>query len=200
MRVKSTNDISLEDLRKLGTELGPDFEIVVDESQRFYKSGDAPSWVRFFADADWWIKLLAAYAGLYIAEIVKEAGKDTWKNRSRILSAGIAAGDRVKQFAVALGHLRNRLAQKTRIEIGLPFPDDYDGTSLELVGTSVDELAVQVAVFLHHLPALLDLMRSEGLSRSTVATGLQLLLLPDLSLEVSWQDSSLKKQTRVVRL
>lgn len=200
MRVKSTEDISLENLRKLGTELGPDFEMVVDESQRFYKSGDAPSWIRFFADADWWIKLLAAYAGLYVAEIVKEAGKDAWKNRSRILPAVIAAGDRVKQFAVALGHLRNRLPQKTRIEIGLPFPDDYDGTSLELFGTSVDELAVQVALFLHHLPALLDLMRSEGLSRSTVATGLQLLLLPDLSLEVSWQGNSLKKQIRLLRL
>jgi hypothetical protein len=34
MRVYSTSDISLADLRELGTELGSDFEIEVDERKR----------------------------------------------------------------------------------------------------------------------------------------------------------------------
>jgi hypothetical protein len=200
MQVKSTSDISLEDVRQLATELGADFELEVEDHQIVYKSHDAPSWVRLFANADWWIKLLAAYASLYFAEIAKEAGKETWKNRGKIASAAFAAGDRIKQFAVGLGHLRSRLPRKTRLEIALPFPDDYDGTILELTGSTVDELSPQVALFVHHLPTLLDLMRSEGLGRGSIATGIHLTILSDLSLHVAWQDGSLKKQTRVLKI
>lgn len=201
MRVKWTKDASLEDLRKLGTDLGSDFEIEIDETPRVYKGGTVlPSWVRFLAEADWWITLLGSYAALYVAKIVEEAAKDTWKNRSKIISAAAGTRDRVRQFAVALASLRKRLAPETRIEIALPFPDDYDGTILEAVGTDVDELAVQLAVFVHYLPALVALIRKEGLTRGTVATGIQLFMLPDLSLKVSWQDGSLKWQTRVLTI
>jgi hypothetical protein len=68
MRVKRTKDVSLEDLRNLNTELGVTFEIQIDETPRLYKGGSVlPSWVRFFAEADWWIKLFGAYAALYVA-------------------------------------------------------------------------------------------------------------------------------------
>ena len=196
MRIKWTKDISLEDLLKLAAELGNDFEIQIDETPRLYKGGVSPSWVRFLAEADWWINLLKVYAAIYVAGIVTEAAKDTWKNRSKMVSATVAAGNRVKQFAVALTSLRNVLAPRTGIEIGLPFPDDYDGTCPEVAGTDVDELAAQLAVFVQYLPTLVDLIRKEGLSRASVATGIQLVMLPDLALEVSWQDGSLKKQTR----
>lgn len=201
MRVTWTKDLPLDNLRNLSTELGIDFEIEIDETPRIYKGGTViPSWVRFFAEADWWIKGLGAYAAIYVATIVQEAAKDTWKNRSKIISAAAGAGDRVKQFAAALASLRKRLAPKTHIEIALPFPDDYDGTILEVVGSDVDELAVQLAVFVHYLPALVALIRKEGLTRGTVATGIQLFMLPDLSLKVSWQDASLKRQTRVLTI
>ncbi len=41
MRVLSTGDVPLEDLRKLSAELGPDFHVEVDERQMFFKSGAA---------------------------------------------------------------------------------------------------------------------------------------------------------------
>lgn len=112
-----------------------------------------------------------------------------------------ATGDRVRQLAVALGRLRTRLGSKTGLQIGLPVPDDYDGTRLELVGSDAEELAFQVAMFVHYLPALMDLIQQEKLGRSRVATGIQLQILADASLEVSWQDSdSLKKEVRVLAL
>ena len=77
MRALSTADISLDYLRQLSSELGPEFGLDVDERQVVFKSAHPPSWIVFFADADWWIKALTAYAGLYVAEIVKEAGKQT---------------------------------------------------------------------------------------------------------------------------
>jgi hypothetical protein len=198
MRALSTGDIPLDDLRDLTTQLGPDFGMEIDKRQVVFKSIDPPSWVVFFAEADWWIKVLLASAGLYFAEIVKEAGKDTWKNRAKILSAAAATGDRVRQLAVALASFRRRLAERTRISIGLPTPNDYDGTRFELVGADVDELVVQLAAFVHYLPALAVLMREERLDRVRVATGIRLRMRADFSLEVSWQDSSLKKQTRVL--
>jgi hypothetical protein len=200
MRVTWTKDVSLEDLRKLGAELGSDFAMEIDGMPRSYKSAAPPSWVRFYAENDWWIKGLGAYAAIYVAELVREAAKDTWKNRRKIVSAAVVAGGRVRQLAVALASLRKRLAPDTRIEIALPFPDDFDGTILELVGTDADELAVECAVFVHYLPALMNLIREEGLSRGSVATGIQLVMLDDLSLEVSWQDGSLQKRTRVLTI
>lgn len=86
MRAYSTSDIPLENLQRFSAELRPDFDIQVDERQMFCKGGVPPSWVVFFTNADWLIKLLGLCAGLNVAEIVKEAGKDTWKNRKKIAS------------------------------------------------------------------------------------------------------------------
>ena len=198
MRAYSTSDISLEELRELSSELGPDFQVQIDERQMFYKGGVPPSRVAFFANPDWLIQMLELSVGLYVAEIIKEAGKDTWKNRKKIVSA---AGDRIRQFAVALGNLRTRLSSRTRIEIGLPVPDDHDGTRLELVGSDADELAFEIALFVHHLPALIELIQQEELGRGRVAAGIHLQILADASLEVWWQDNdSLEKQVRVLAL
>jgi hypothetical protein len=198
MRAYSTSDIPLEGLQRFSDELGPDFDVQVDERQMFYKGGVPPSWVVFFTNADWLIKLLELYAGLYVAEIVKEAGKDTWKNRKKIAST---VGDRIRQFALAIEKLRTRLKPTTRVEIGLPLPDDHDGTRLELVGSDVDDLAFQIALFVHHLPALMNLIEQEKLGRGVVAAGIHLQILTDGSLEVWWQDNaSLRKHVRVLSL
>jgi hypothetical protein len=198
MRVKWTKDVSLTDLLNLRDELGKEFDLQIDETPRLYKGGVPPSWVRFLAEADWYIKVLGGYAALYVAEIVKEAAKETWKSRSKIISGAVGAGNRIKQFAIALANFRNHTAPETLLEIVVPFPDDYDGTILDIAGNDVDELAVQIAAFVHHLPALQALIRDEGLTRTTIATGIQLELLPDLSLKASWQDGSLKWQTRLL--
>ncbi|HEX6284826.1 MAG TPA: hypothetical protein VFZ71_08125, partial [Pyrinomonadaceae bacterium] len=138
-------------------------------------------------------------AALYVAEIVKEAGKDTWKHRAKALSAAVAAANLIKRFGTALASLRRRLPSRTRIEIALPIPDDYFCTRVELIGTDADDLAIQTALFVHHLPALVELMRDEQLDRRNVAGGISLTLLPDASLHVRWQDSdTLREHTRTV--
>jgi hypothetical protein len=201
MRALSTSDVSLDQLRRLSSELGPDFELDVDERQIVFKSVHAPSWIMFFANADWWVQALGAYAAIYVAEIVKEAGKQTWKDRARIGSAVAKAGNRIRQFAVALSELRTRLPLITRLDIGLDVPNDYDGTRLELVGTDAEELAVQLALFITHLPAVANLIHEENLIKGRVATGIQLVIRPDASLEIWWQDGgSLKKETRILPL
>lgn len=189
MRARSTSDISLTTLQAVSAELSGDFQLEVDESQIFLRSAEPPSWVTFIAEADWWVKAMAAYAALYIAEIVKEAGKDSWKNRAKVVSAAIAGVNLIKRFASSLGNLKKRLPSRTRMEIALPIPDDYFCTRVELIGTDADDLAVQVALFVHHLPTLVALMREEALDRRNVAGGISLKLLPDGSLHIRWQDN-----------
>lgn len=145
--------------------------------------------------------MFAAYVGLYLAEIVKEAGKETWKDRAKIGTAVAKAGNRIKEFAGTLSRFRKRLPASTCIYIGLDVPNDYDGTRLELVGTDAEELAAQLALYINHLPAVVDLIRDEGLNRGSVATGIQLVILPDASLEIWWQDaSSLQEEKRILPL
>ena len=71
MQIISTSDVSLTLLHQWASELDSGFEAAVDQGQVHLRSTEAPSWVTFLAEASWWTKLLAAYAALYVAEIVK---------------------------------------------------------------------------------------------------------------------------------
>lgn len=189
MRVRSTSDIDLEILQGLNADLGAEFAPEVDRRQYFMKSAEPPSWVSFLEQLDWWVKLLGAGAAVFVAEIIKEAAKDTWKNRGKAVSSTLTLANKVKQFATALSRLRKQLPRRTEIAIGIPEPDDHFSTSIELEGDDVDELAVQIALFVHHLPALKKLVHEEKLDKRTVAGGISLRLLPDASLHVWWQQN-----------
>ncbi len=198
MKVQSTSDVSLEMLYELRTELSPDLELAVDERQIHLKSVESPSWITFLAEADWWVKIFAVYSALYVAELVKEAAKDTWKNRGRALSAVTATASEIKKLASGIARLRQRLSPKTRIRIALPIPSDYFSTSLELVGSEADELALHIALFVYHLPALMALIESEGLGKGRLLGAVQLKLLQNASLEVSWIDAQSTSRRRTV--
>jgi hypothetical protein len=188
MRAFATSDVPIEAIQELARDLGPDFELEVDDRQISLKSADPPSWVLFLANADWWIKVLAAYAAVYVAEIVKEVGKDTWKNRGKAAAAGIAGGKGIKKLVGSIVKFRPKLRPDTRLRIALPIPDDYFATSLELLGSDPIDLEIQVALFIHHLPALVALMQSEHVEQGRILGGIHLKVLPDASLEVLWKD------------
>ena len=139
MRLQSTCDIPLKLLREFSSNLQHDIEVEVDENQTVFRSAEPPSWIAFFAQADWWIKALAAYGALYVAEIVKEAGKATWKGLMNLASA--RENNKLNRMATELETLKAQLRKNTKIEIGLPIPNDHFGTRLELHGASSGELA-----------------------------------------------------------
>lgn len=201
MRAMSTADVPLEVIREFRDEVGGDLELTIDESQMFYRSAEPPSWLVFLAEADWWVKALAAYGALFVAKIVEEAAKDTWKNRGKLLAAGVNTTNRLKRLAAALFSLRQRLAARTHIEIGLPIPDNHFATRLELIASDPDNLAIEIALFVHHLPALVELVDQERLFRGRVAAGIHLQLRDDGSLQVSWQDGeSFQRREHVLPL
>ena len=188
MKIVSTSDVPLEELRKFSAELGAEFEVDVQDSQVFQRSAETPSWVALLATADWWVKGLAAYAALFVAEIVKEAAKDTWRHRAKASAAVTAAGGQFRKVGVAIAALRARLTARTTVAVGLPVPDDYFATRLAVDGDDPDLLCAQLALFVHHLPALNVLMSTHGLAEGRVAAGVYLSLNDDGSLLVSWHD------------
>lgn len=126
IRVHSTSGVSLDATRHVANATGTELPIEVDEGQTFFKGGTPPSWVTFFREADLWIKALGAYVAIYVAEIVKEAGKDTWRNRAKLVST---PANLIRKYADALKKLRGEIEGRT-------------------------EIAIEVALFVHYLPGL----------------------------------------------
>lgn len=198
LKVTSTRDVPLEVLHDLREQLGPDFDLEVNGQVAFF-SAEPPSWITFIAQGSWWIQALSAYAALYVAEIVKEAGKDTWKNRGKTLAALRGTSDGIKRFASGIANVLSRLRPNTRAIVGVPLPDKVYSTQLYLSSQDEDELAVEIAMFVHHLPALTKLIEAEGLTSGRASEGVGLTLLQDGSLEVRWFDEeSLVEVRRVI--
>jgi len=195
LKAVSTGDVSLKILRDLSEELAPEIELEVDDRQIFMRSAEPPSWLTLLAEADWWIQGLAAYAALYVAEIVKEAAKDTWEGRARAVAAVKATGNRLWHLAEGIARLRVQISPRTRIEVGLPFPDEHFPARLEFNVSTTEE------IFVHHLPGLEALISSRAIDGDHLAAGMYLKLLADGSLEVSWQDAhTLEVQEHILRI
>jgi len=92
-------------------------------------------------------------------------------------------------LAGAIAALRGRLSAKATIGVGLAVPNDYFTTRLALDGDDRDLLCAQLALFVHHLPALNDFMATHGLDDGKASTGVFLALQDDGSLLVSWHDA-----------
>jgi len=200
LKITATSDVNPASLERLCSELQPDLDLSLDERSIFLKSAEPPSWIQFVALAPWWIKALGAYAALYVAEIVKEAGKETWKKRAEIARAAAGAGNKILKFARSLVALRERISPRTKFVFGLPVPDDYPGTRLELTGKDESTIAAEIALFVSYLPAIERLIEAEGL-QGKVAFGMTLRIAGDSSLRVAWMipDSS-KTEERTLRL
>lgn len=200
MRAISTRDVHLETLREFRDQLRPEFELEVDESQIGLYSAEPPSWIHLLAEADWWVKGLAAYAAVYVGTLVQEAAKETWRSRAKILTAVAAGGCRIKTLAGKIARLRDRLPPHTALRMGLPIPDGYFATLVALTDNDPDQLVLEVALFVHHVPALVSLIRTEELAEKAAA-GVFITICPNGDLEVSWCNrDSLDMQIRVLPL
>jgi hypothetical protein len=194
LQIRSSEDVSLSRLHQLAEGLAPHLEVVVDDQQMAYKSVEAPSWVIFLAEADWWAKALAAYGALYVAELTKEGAKATWRQISHLVSRNPATPfDRV---AEELANLRRELPRRTRVKIGIPVPNDSFSTHLSITSQEPELASVEVALFLHYIPSILDLISENGL-RERAATGIFLILEDSGDMTVSWFERDTLKQKTV---
>lgn len=201
MRALSTKDVPLERLREFGEDLGPEFEFEIKEGRIVLLSAEPPSWIHLIADSSWWVSLFSAAAALYVAEIVKEAAKESWKNRAKVVAVVVGATNKVRLFAEKIVRLKQKLPERTEVVLALPVPNDYFGVRLALSTQDPDLLAVQISLFVTHMPALVEVIWNEKLDGSRVANGLFLELLENGDLKVVWFNrESLEREELVIPL
>ena len=201
MQIVSTEDVAAQPLVDLQADLRAEFHVSAEDSRFFAKSLDAPSWVRLVAELSWWQQALAAAAALYVAELVKEAAKDTWKSRAKLIPVAVAAGSSVKRFVALVRTFKSKLSSRTVVIVGLPDPDEYFGVHFELPFDDPASTELAMALFVHYQPAVARLIKEHQASGIRAITGYFLELLPDASLHVSWFDSkSLKREEVFIAL
>jgi hypothetical protein len=200
MKALATSDIDPNLLEALRAELAPDIELAIDERSIAMKSVEPPSWIQFFAEAPWWAQALGAYAAIYVAELVKEAGKETWKQRANLASRSVSAANGVVKLARSLLRLRAALPGRSKLVLGLPVPDDYFGVRFELVGREEAILSAEIALFVSYIPFIEKLIETESL-RNKVTGSIILVIQEDFSLRITWMDRhSLTVEERVLSL
>ncbi|HET9814038.1 MAG TPA: hypothetical protein VFP57_10350 [Sphingomicrobium sp.] len=158
IRIQSTGDILLEKLEAVFAESVVAELTEIDERQYFFKSMDAPSWVQLLANVNEWVALLGGGLSVYVAGILAEAGKDTWKKRASI-PKGVRRGSRMLlELARKIVTLQNVVGPATRIEIGIPISDDHYSALLPINVGSPEEVELQLARFSAQAVALSDLL------------------------------------------
>jgi hypothetical protein len=201
MKITATSDIDLTELQPYWSELESELAVLIEERTVFLRSVNPPTWIQFFADSAWWVKALGAYAAIYVAAIIKEAGGDTWRDRARLVAPAIETENRVLKLARALVRLREQLPARCKLVLGLPVPDDYFGVRFELLGRDQEVLAAEIALFVQYVPAIERLIESEGIEYGEVTGAVTLVIEEDSSLRVAWMDrESLKVAKRIVHL
>lgn len=193
LNLLATDDIPEQSLQRLRDSLR-NVDSVSSEGRMCFRSIEAPSWVRLIGEASWWVQLFAGISALYVAELVKEAGKETWKSRARLVSAAINGARKLKELSVALFQFKGQAVDRTEIVVALPEPHEYFGTQLRITGGSAEEIEVELALFLHYLPAFKNLMKSHQDSGDRTATGYFMELSDAGDLHIFWFDhDSLKR-------
>jgi hypothetical protein len=83
----------------------------------------------------------------------------------------------------------------------VPVPDSNFPTLLDLPSSDPETIARDIVLFAAYMPSIIQVMKTERLDSTTVATGVFLKLLPDCSLEMSWfTNRPLARRTRLLKL
>ena len=191
-RIEHTHEIDGDALEALASSIKRVSGTDVITREIVLKSFEAPSWIRILAEAPWWLQAFGACAALYVAELVKGAAKATVQaltNRDTPLGV----------FSSSLREFRKIRLGRTGIAIGLPVPGECFGTVLAVKADSLDDVEHEVAIFVYHLPRIIELMESEELSRNAVGM-VQLVLVDEGNIEVRWIDeSTFEERSRLLR-
>lgn len=187
MKITWSQGIDIATIQEFEESLGKDLNAALDERGLSYRSPNAPSFVQLLADAPWWAQLLGTAASLLVAEIIKEAGKDAWKQKSKLAAVVAAAGAKMLRLGSSIVSLRENLPKGTTIAVGLPIPDDIFGLRLNL-GESGLDLVDEITIFALYLPLIEKAIERNALSEGKVTGAIFASLHEDLSLKIAWMD------------
>lgn len=187
IEILATDDIPGSLLKEFIESLNEDEHLAEERSRLALFSGEPPSFVNLLIDAEWWIKAFGFYAAIFLGAIVKEAGKDAWRNKREIPATIGKYGNKFISLIEKIQDLREKLQKKTlcNIIIRLTTYPDYLGTQINLSFASTEEGTLCLAIFTKHVPVLLDFIRDNDIV-SRAATGIHLRINEDYSISVKW--------------
>lgn len=187
--IQSTLDVPEESIEKFCVAIQADFSIEKPHQGRIGQfSAAPPSWINVISNASWWQQLLGLAATAYIVEIAREAAKDTWKSKARVLRAAVGTANAVAEFATRLSGLKKQVPSRTELAIALPEPDDYFTAKLVLTASDPDVLTLEIALFVHHLSGLSSLIERNRTEGEMPQVGYFLQLTGNGDLLVSWMN------------
>ena len=189
--ISHTVDIDREALDAFVADLREEFGVDTSTQRIALRSLEPPSWLQLVAEAPWWLQALGACAAIYVTELLKGAAKATVRAISKSDSA-------LSALASSVCELRKRHPVRTEVMIGLPVPDERSGALLAIKADSLEGVKHEIALFVYHLPELMELMETEELSRNAVGI-IQLVLMDEGHVEVRWTDNdTLERRTKIL--
>lgn len=163
--ITKTRDISESAVEEL-TEAIAGCGVRVERRELLHKMlGDTPSFVTVLSDILSWQTMLAVPATVFISQLAKNAADDVYKNKKKI--AEVLSQTAVKPLRRISAALRKAAGSSSRnfvVQIGLPLPDDFRGTTLVLGGESEEQVAVELAFFVLNVEAIQGAVKDQVLA------------------------------------
>ncbi|WP_374336205.1 hypothetical protein [Methyloversatilis sp.] len=198
LQIESTADVSLARLKAAAAPLPPEWNAWVDEAQTMYRSTEAPSWVLVQASAAWWARTLGGSAAAFLTGKVDRADTSVGDARTMVATDVSDVPEALRRFSDFLLDTLSAGHEGTDVFLALHLPDIISTARLKLSHADRRNRALPVALFVHHIPALLTMCRNEKWPAALPERGIQLELTDQRALIVSWRDKVSDRYERVI--
>ena len=158
-----------------------------------------PEFIQLILDAIEWLTPLKTAAAFFIyhaskflssyeKKIAEKAAEATWENREKIKSLlQEGAAKPLRLVASAFATAKARISGHTHVRIGLPIPDDYFATMLEIEETDEVGYAIAIAYFVLKAEQIEQELKRHAAEKG-IESAVKLTLEPGGAFVASWYD------------
>ena len=187
--LRTTSDIPDTARQRLSSEISAIMPLETGPTPLFRSAvPDQPSFIQIIAYMVVWAPLTIV-ASNFLAQLAKRAANDAWDHKKEIaakLNAVTVAP--LKKFAEALNKARHASEQNPYIVVGIPFPDDYFGTTFRFQAEDENDMAWFIANFLVKVEAIEKAIQEEMAGEHRPLAPVQLHFQKDGSFIMKWID------------
>jgi hypothetical protein len=185
MHILITKDIPRDVVNYLRDEL----DIKEEPRLAMHKSESAPSFLQIIGEIIQWLDPLKVAATAFLLELSREAAKDVYKNKAKIIKAlKVATVTSLNHFSEVLSRIKKNLPSRTKVAISIPIPDNFFGTTLLIESDKEEEIAWAIANFIVRIEAISKFIKKISESELKPFAPLHLTLLEDGNLKLTWMD------------
>jgi len=163
------------------------------------KSSETTTFISLLADSVVWAPIAVA-ASAFLARIGKRAADDIWENKEKVYElVKDSSLNPLRCLVNSIVSLLKGTPKKAHVSIGIPYPDDFFGTSLE-IGTQTElEIIQGVVTFLTNNENIKRACVEIENSELTPLGGIFVRLNSDGKIILEWMSrDNLKKHQRVI--